>query len=297
MSDMTTPQTAATAEPLDVPARALEVDLAQAFGQLLYRSSLLQRLRAEDARSARSAQRELLGVLVEVDDALAALRVDRELDLIGRGAGIEATRRRLLGKLARAGVRPMRLDGLAADPALTEIVGTEVRPGLAPETVVETVVTGFFWNDEVLRRAQVVVAEHPPQPEAGPLPDTVTEEAVVTAAAGAVRGTAPGAVGPVTSAAPEEAVEAVEPAAVDRPSGERPAVARPSADEAVTEVPGETATEASGETAAEAPREAAAGAAPRAGRAPARGRSGGNRGARARKGGSAGGRGGRKKRQ
>ncbi|MFD7581736.1 nucleotide exchange factor GrpE [Kitasatospora sp. NPDC059817] len=161
--------------PLDVPQRALEVDLDQAFSQLLYRASLLQRLRAEEAQTARATQRDLLGILVEVDDALAALGLDRELVLLGRGTGIEATRRRLLGRLAKAGVRPMRLEGLAADPALTEIVGTEPRPAVAPETVVRTVVTGFFWEEEVLRRAQVVVAA---VPEPAPVGEPVLAEDV-----------------------------------------------------------------------------------------------------------------------
>ncbi|MFJ2576866.1 nucleotide exchange factor GrpE [Kitasatospora aureofaciens] len=152
--------------PLPVPQRALELDLGQAFSQLLFRSSLLERKRTEEAQAARATQRDLLGVLVEVDDALAALGLDAELVHLGRGTGIEATRRRLLGRLAKAGVRPMRLEGLAADPALTEIVGIEARPGVAPETVVQTVVTGFFWGDEVLRRAQVVVAAQAPEIEA-----------------------------------------------------------------------------------------------------------------------------------
>ncbi|MFD0526398.1 nucleotide exchange factor GrpE [Kitasatospora arboriphila] len=155
-----------TAEPLEVPQRALDVDLAQAFSQLLFRASLLQRLRDDEARAARAAQRDLLGLLVDVDDALAALSLDPELVRLGRTSGIEATRRRLLGKLAKAGVRPMRLEGMAADPGLSEIVGTEARTGLEPETVVQSVVTGFFWNDEVLRRAQVVVATAPPPPSA-----------------------------------------------------------------------------------------------------------------------------------
>lgn len=171
-------------EPLDVPQRALEVDLAQAFGQLLFRASLLQRLRDDEGRAARSAQRDLLGLLVEVDDALAALGLDPVLVRLGRTGGIEATRRRLLGKLAKAGVRPMRPEGMAADPVLSEIVGTEPRAGVEPETVVQSVVTGFFWNDEVLRRAQVVVATPPagdegagpdrqaePQEAPGPVPD------------------------------------------------------------------------------------------------------------------------------
>ncbi|MFJ4591774.1 nucleotide exchange factor GrpE [Kitasatospora sp. NPDC088861] len=175
MTDTPTAPAPAGHRTLDVPQRALEVDLDQAFSQLLYRASLLQRLRAEEAQTARATQRDLLGILVEVDDALAALGLDRELVLLGRGTGIEATRRRLLGRLAKAGVRPMRLEGLAADPALTEIVGTEPRPGVAPETVVRTVVTGFFWEEEVLRRAQVVVAA---VPEPAPVGEPVLAEDV-----------------------------------------------------------------------------------------------------------------------
>ncbi|MBO1416564.1 nucleotide exchange factor GrpE [Streptomyces sp. FH025] len=162
---------------LAVPPGAESVDLDAKFSQLLFRASLLGSKLTEQKQAARAAQRELLGVLVEVDDALAALGLDRELVAHGRGAGLEATRRRLLGRLAKAGVRPMRLDGLAADPALTEIVGTEVRAGVAPETVLQTVVTGFFWEEEVLRRAQVVVAapgaEPEPEPEQEAEPDSV----------------------------------------------------------------------------------------------------------------------------
>lgn len=169
-----------------MPQRALEVDLAQAFSQLLYRCSLLQRLRGEEARAAREAQQELLGLLIEVDDALVALAQDPESALPGRRAGIDATRRRLLGKLAKAGVRPMRLDGLAADPALSEIVGGEPRAEVAPETVVQTVVTGFFWQDEVLRRAQVVVATTAPATEvAQDGPPAAAEEAEPSLAEGA----------------------------------------------------------------------------------------------------------------
>ncbi|MFF2545054.1 nucleotide exchange factor GrpE [Kitasatospora sp. NPDC058063] len=154
---------------LEIPPGVEDVDLEQAFGRLLFRASLLGSKLTEQKQTARAEQRELLGILVEVDDALAALGLDRELVALGRGAGLEATRRRLLGQLAKAGVRPMRLEGMTADPDLTEIVGTEPHAGVAPETVVRTVVTGFFWGDEVLRRAQVVVAvpEPDPRPEPG----------------------------------------------------------------------------------------------------------------------------------
>ncbi|MFD4660482.1 nucleotide exchange factor GrpE [Kitasatospora sp. NPDC058444] len=167
---------------LEIPPGVEDVDLEQAFGRLLFRASLLGGKLTEQKQAARAEQRELLGILVEVDDALAALGLDRELVALGRGAGLEATRRRLLGQLAKAKVRPMRLEGMTADPDLTEIVGTETRPGVAPETVVRTVVTGFFWGDEVLRRAQVVVAAPEsdlpvplPEPEREPEPETEPE--------------------------------------------------------------------------------------------------------------------------
>ncbi|MED7948125.1 nucleotide exchange factor GrpE [Streptomyces sp. BE303] len=243
---MTTPE---PRKPLEVPQRALEVDLPQAFGQLLFRASMLQRRRAEEAQAAKAAQRELIAALVEVDDALASLGLDRELVLLGRGGGIEATRRRLLGKLAKAGVRPMRLDGLAADPALTEIVGSEPRRGVEPETVVETVVTGFFWGDEVLRRAQVVVAAHVPAPaehvpwEPGPGSgqgpaagtgagtgvdaddDTVYVPQPAAGTAGADPLADPRVAGPAGPAGPAAATgaAAVEPPAAERTSPEPPA--------------------------------------------------------------------------
>ncbi|MFJ7911797.1 nucleotide exchange factor GrpE [Kitasatospora sp. NPDC096204] len=192
--------------PLEIPPGVEEVDLAAAFGRLLFRASLLGSKLTEQKQAARAEQRELLGILVEVDDALAALGLDRELVALGRGAGLEATRRRLLGQLAKARVRPMRLEGMTADPDLTEIVGTESRPGVAPETVVRTVVTGFFWEDEVLRRAQVVVAAPEPDPE----PETAPEpsEAAEAAEAEATEAVEPGT---------PEAVEAVEPEALEAP--------------------------------------------------------------------------------
>ncbi|MBD0672916.1 nucleotide exchange factor GrpE [Streptomyces sp. CBMA156] len=215
---------AATASPLDghrrleVPPGVEDVDLEQTFGRLLFRASLLESKLTEQKQSARAEQRELLGILVEVDDALGALGLDRELVALGRGVGIEATRRRLLGQLAKAKVRPMRLEGMTADPGLTEIVGTEARAGVAPETVVRTVVTGFFWGDEVLRRAQVVVAA--PESESEPEPELELEtgpESEPEAGRAAV-------VAEADSPLPEPAVTAVpvEPQAVEPETPEAP---------------------------------------------------------------------------
>ncbi|MFJ6379412.1 nucleotide exchange factor GrpE [Kitasatospora sp. NPDC092039] len=201
--------------PLEVPPGVEEVDLEQAFGRLLFRASLLGSKLTEQKQAARAEQRELLGILVEVDDALAALGLDRELVALGRGAGLEATRRRLLGQLAKAKVRPMRLEGMTADPDLTEIVGTEARSGVAPETVVRTVVTGFFWGDEVLRRAQVVVAA--PEPDPQPDPRVPATDHALSEPAGPAP-TTPGPVGPVEA----EAAGPGTPAAPEAPGAPEP---------------------------------------------------------------------------
>ncbi|MFJ9694967.1 nucleotide exchange factor GrpE [Kitasatospora sp. NPDC101183] len=171
-------------EPLEIPPGIEGVDLAEHFSRLLLRASLLDGKVKRVEREAREEQRELLGALVAVDDALAALALDRELVALGRGEGIEATRRMLLGRLAKAEVKPMRLDGREADPRTAEIVGAEARPGVEPETVVRTVVTGFFWRDEVLRRAQVVVAAAPDAEPESVEPESVESESVESESVG-----------------------------------------------------------------------------------------------------------------
>jgi GrpE len=158
-------------EPLEIPRRALEIDMAQSFSQLLFRATKLQKRREEEALAAKATERELLETLIEVDDTLGALSVNPDLIRMERGLGINAARRRLLGKLAKSGVKPMRLEGLIIDPDLAEIVATEPNhdPGVHSDTVVQIVVSGFFWGEEVLRRAQVVVAaEYTPRPEHAP---------------------------------------------------------------------------------------------------------------------------------
>ncbi|MFF7989198.1 nucleotide exchange factor GrpE [Kitasatospora xanthocidica] len=200
--------------PLEIPPGVEEVDLERKFVQLLFRASLLGSKLTEQRQAARAEQRDLLGILVDVDDALAALGLDRELVAMGRGEGIEATRRRLLGRLAKAKVRPMRLEGMTADPDLAEIVGVEARPGVAPETVVRTVLTGFFWEDEVLRRAQVVVAAPESEQEPEPEPEAAVTSAGVTSV-GATSAEVTSA--EVTSAEVEEALQGAEPEKPEQP--------------------------------------------------------------------------------
>jgi hypothetical protein len=159
-------------EPLPVPQRAVELDLDAAFCRLLRRATLLDRAREKQAKAAHDTQRELLGVLLELYDDLSALGESVRVQSGREDVGIGAMRRKVLGRLARAGVRQMRLDGRLADPQAAEIVGSEPRTGVEPDTVVQTVSEGFWWGEEVLRPARVVVAADAwapaPAPDASP---------------------------------------------------------------------------------------------------------------------------------
>ena len=172
-------------QPLPVPAGAATVDLADAFGKLLFRSAFAQRKRAEEAAGAESGLRDLLLGLLEVDDALGAISAPdaapppyAEL-LPGTPAvaqaGAAATRRLLRLKLARAGVRPMSFDNRLANTGVSEIVATVPVAGVPEDTVVEVVQAGFFWQDQVLRRARVVVSVLPDEPAAAQEPEPQPE--------------------------------------------------------------------------------------------------------------------------
>ncbi|MET9614635.1 nucleotide exchange factor GrpE [Kitasatospora indigofera] len=176
-------------QPLPVPPGAAAVDLADAFGKLLFRSAFAQRKRAEEAKEAESGLRDLLLGLLEVDDALGAIAgpelqpVPYPERLLGgpalataqAQAGVAATRRLLRLKLARAGVRPMSFDNRLANTAVSEIVATTPVAGMPEDTVVEVVQAGFFWQDQVLRRARVVVSVLPEEPSEE-LPEELSQE-------------------------------------------------------------------------------------------------------------------------
>ncbi|MFD7983349.1 nucleotide exchange factor GrpE [Kitasatospora indigofera] len=213
-------------QPLPVPPGAAAVDLADAFGKLLFRSAFAQRKRAEEAKEAESGLRDLLLGLLEVDDALGAI-AGPELQpapyperLLGAPAlataqaqaGVAATRRLLRLKLARAGVRPMSFDNRLANTAVSEIVATTPVPGMPEDTVVEVVQAGFFWQDQVLRRARVVVSVLPEE-----LPEEPSEELPEESPAG-----------PAAEPAPEPApAPESEPEPEPEPSPEAVATERP----------------------------------------------------------------------
>jgi len=141
----------------------------------------LERARADSANATRAALRPLLLDVVDLRDRLlAAVKlaatparpslVDSLVDsLLRRRApdgtawqdGLRMTLRRLDQVLADRQVVPLVLQGRPFDPHRARAVGTAPDAGVAEGIVLEEIRTGFLWEDQVLRIADVIVSKRP----------------------------------------------------------------------------------------------------------------------------------------
>jgi len=134
----------------------------------------LDRVRAETRAQAHAALRPLLLDVIDLRDRLlAALKLvatgrphwsDR---LLRRNApsgaawqeGLRMTVRRLDQVLLDRGVVATHLVGQPFDPRRARVVATAPDLSVAEGTVIEEVRTGFLWDDQVLRTAEVIVSK------------------------------------------------------------------------------------------------------------------------------------------
>ena len=153
--------------PFPVPERASRVHLAEEISRLMALRAKLEARAEAERRSALKDKSELLLGLLEIADAL-----DR---ILQRGAGaeesrqalariqsnVESTRRLLAQKLAKQRVTRLALTGQVLDPNLADAEEYRDRSDLADETVLSEVISGYWWDNQVLRRAQVIVSRRP----------------------------------------------------------------------------------------------------------------------------------------
>ena len=134
----------------------------------------LDRARSAARDQADAALRPLLLDVVDLRDRLlaalklaAAARPGWAGRLLRRPAsgdeawqeGLRMTLRRLDQVLLDRRVAPMQLVGLPFDPRRARVVATTADGSAADGTVLEEIRTGFLWDDEVLRTADVVVSK------------------------------------------------------------------------------------------------------------------------------------------
>ena len=141
----------------------------------------LERARADSANATRAALRPLLLDVVDLRDRLLAavklaatparpslvdslvdsLLRRRPLDGTAWQDGLRMTLRRLDQVLADRQVVPLVLQGRPFDPHRARAVGTAPDAGVAEGIVLEEIRTGFLWEDQVLRIADVIVSKRP----------------------------------------------------------------------------------------------------------------------------------------
>ena len=134
----------------------------------------LDRVRAETRAQAHAALRPLLLDVIDLRDRLlAALKLvatgrphwsDRLLRRNTPGGaawqeGLRMTVRRLDQVLLDRGVVATHLVGQPFDPRRARVVATAPDLSVAEGTVIEEVRTGFLWDDQVLRTAEVIVSK------------------------------------------------------------------------------------------------------------------------------------------
>jgi len=133
----------------------------------------LDRARAEAHDRERAALRPLLLDVIDLRDRLlAALKlaatvrpgwVDRLLRRKQTGGeewqdGLRMIVRRLDQVLLDRGIVAMQLVGQPLDPRRARVVAISADSSVAEGTIIEEVRTGFLWDDQVLRTAEVVVS-------------------------------------------------------------------------------------------------------------------------------------------
>lgn len=109
--------------------------------------------------AGRDAKRGLLLALVGLADGFerALAHMDASPDSVA--AGVRGMQRSLRSLLEAEGVKPFESVGERFDPTRHEAVATVRDFDGSPGTVVDEAGRGYLWNDELLRAAQVRVAE------------------------------------------------------------------------------------------------------------------------------------------
>jgi molecular chaperone GrpE len=118
-----------------------------------------RRVERDGNKLADESIREVLRALLNIADDL-----DNALRWTSHGEqalvkGVPIIRQKLAVLLERHGVRTFESTGMPFTPELHEAVSVTERDNVKAGTVTEVLRKGYFWKDELLRPAQVQVAE------------------------------------------------------------------------------------------------------------------------------------------
>ena len=118
-----------------------------------------RRIEGESSKIVEKGKREIMLPLLDIiDDLERSLRWANDMERsLADGVGI--IHQKLLALLAKEGVRPFDSTGTLFTPELHEAVAVAKRRDVESGTIVEELRRGYLWKNELLRAAQVRVAE------------------------------------------------------------------------------------------------------------------------------------------
>ena len=149
----------------------LEIQLSEAKDQTLRSLAEVENTRKRANREVVTARksalkgfaRQLMPVTDNFDrtlDAIANLNEsEAEQPLV---VGLRLSLQEFTNTLKEAGIRAFNPKGETFDPEVHEAITMFPTADAEPNTVVEVIRVGYFLNDELLRAAQVIVAQSPP---------------------------------------------------------------------------------------------------------------------------------------
>ncbi len=122
-----------------------------------------RRMEREGNRAAEAGKREIILPLLDIVDDL-----ERALKWAGREGepfsdGVRLSYQKLLALLKAQAVVPFDSVGKQFTPELHDAVAVSRKGRASPGTILEEVRRGYLWNDQLLRPAQVRVADGPRQ--------------------------------------------------------------------------------------------------------------------------------------
>jgi molecular chaperone GrpE len=155
------------AQPLADGGAALAAELAQANDRVLrtqaelenFRKRMWRELEDQQRYAAVPVLRDVLGIVDDVDRAIAAAEAAGEASSLLEG--IKLVRSRLAGVLSQHGVREIAAQGAAFDPAVHEAIMQQASGEHEPGTVTHVALPGYKLHERVVRPAQVIVAKTP----------------------------------------------------------------------------------------------------------------------------------------
>ena len=108
------------------------------------------------ANHPQSLWQKLIGKTPDSGKSLSSSSI-REI-LVSDQQGVELIRRSLLDVLRQRQVLPIPALGKSFDPKTMYAIGRQVTTEFPENTVIQEVVRGYMWGEQVLREAQVIVA-------------------------------------------------------------------------------------------------------------------------------------------